>query len=110
MDRRSSLQSPEKNHIADKEWAKNPVKLFANMFELTEALCHNYWYVLSSLSTGKTPPWAPTFSRRLRRTKISSQIANIVLVYRKPAETEMWDSDDSDIPYTDAEDVPGAQL
>ncbi|KAG7292711.1 hypothetical protein NEMBOFW57_002749 [Staphylotrichum longicolle] len=71
LDRRSAMRSPEKSHIADREWAEDPVKLFANMYELTEALCHNYW---------------------------------------KPAETEMWASDDSDVPYTDGDDVPGALL
>ncbi|KAK4151502.1 hypothetical protein C8A00DRAFT_45313 [Chaetomidium leptoderma] len=71
LDRLSARRWPEKNHMAAKSWAEEPVKLFANMYELTEAICHNYW---------------------------------------KPAETEMWASDDSDVPYTDAGDLPGARL
>jgi hypothetical protein len=43
----------------------------------------------------------------MERTRV--QLANTSL-YRKTAETEMWASDDSDVPYTDGEDVPGAGL
>ncbi|KAK4105944.1 hypothetical protein N658DRAFT_504001 [Parathielavia hyrcaniae] len=71
MDRLSARQFPQKRHLTTMEWAQHLVKLFANMYELTEAICHNYW---------------------------------------KTAETEMWPSDDSDVPYTDGEDVPGARL
>ena len=73
MDRRSSLRSPEKRHMADKEWSEDPVKLMANMYELTEALCHNYWYVLFGFnltpSAWKTAPWPHTFPRRPCREK-----------------------------------------
>ncbi len=62
--------SPYQNHISTKEWADEPISLFATMFELTDTICHNYW---------------------------------------KPAESEMWDSDDSDVPYTDGRDLPYAR-
>ncbi|KAL2016913.1 hypothetical protein VTK56DRAFT_2874 [Thermocarpiscus australiensis] len=54
-------------HIADQDWSKNPRELFARMYELTEAICYNYF---------------------------------------KTAETEMWDSEDSDDPHTNEDDVP----
>ncbi|KAK4234061.1 hypothetical protein C8A03DRAFT_47519 [Achaetomium macrosporum] len=59
----------ERNHICTKYWAADPVELFGRMYELTEALVHNYW---------------------------------------KPT-TDEWDSDDSDVPYTDAADLPGSE-
>ncbi|KAK4044425.1 hypothetical protein C8A01DRAFT_31477 [Parachaetomium inaequale] len=65
LDRLSARRNPEKNHISTREYARDPVKLFANMYELTDAICHNHW---------------------------------------KP-ETDQWDSDDSDIPYTNEEDL-----
>lgn len=45
MDRLAARQSPQRNHIAGREWSREPVKLFATMYELTEAVCHNYWCV-----------------------------------------------------------------
>ncbi|AEO66198.1 uncharacterized protein THITE_2048054 [Thermothielavioides terrestris NRRL 8126] len=44
LDRVKAASSPdEKNTISSKAWAANPITLFANMYELTDALCHNYW-------------------------------------------------------------------
>lgn len=58
------MRSPEEEHIADRGWSEDPVKLFANMYELTEALCHNYWYVLlSPLAWSLRRPLRPLHSR-----------------------------------------------
>jgi hypothetical protein len=46
MDRLAARQSPQGTHIAAREWAREPVKLFATMYELTETVCRNYWCVL----------------------------------------------------------------
>ena len=43
LDRLSARQDPERNHISTREYAREPVKLFANMYELTDAICHNHW-------------------------------------------------------------------
>ncbi|KAL2137025.1 hypothetical protein VTI74DRAFT_10501 [Chaetomium olivicolor] len=68
LDRVAARREPQPYQMANKEWSHDPVMLAANMYELTDAICHNFW---------------------------------------KPAETELWDSDDSDVPYTDARDIPG---
>ncbi|KAJ4296174.1 hypothetical protein N0V88_004878 [Collariella sp. IMI 366227] len=68
LDRIAERKEPQHYYIANKAWARDPVKLFGNMFELTDTLCYNWW---------------------------------------KTAETELWASDDSDVPFTNAEDVPG---
>ncbi|EAQ92899.1 predicted protein [Chaetomium globosum CBS 148.51] len=66
-DRLSTRQNPDdSDHLATKGFAAVPAMLIANMYELTDALCHNYW---------------------------------------KPASDE-WDSDDSDVPYVDEDDLP----
>lgn len=35
-------------HISDKGWAHVPETLFANMYELTDAICYNYWCVVAN--------------------------------------------------------------
>ena len=44
-DRLSAREEPERsrNHISTREFAREPVKLIANMYELTDAICHNHW-------------------------------------------------------------------
>lgn len=84
------MRSPEKSHIADREWAEDPVKLFANMYELTEALCHNYWCVLLSPLARKTTSSPPPFSLRpLHRSspkteRTQTQIADTICVLGSP--------------------------
>ncbi|KAH6854155.1 hypothetical protein B0I37DRAFT_441193 [Chaetomium sp. MPI-CAGE-AT-0009] len=65
-DRLSTRENPNRNHISTRAYAADPATLIANVYELTDAICHNYW---------------------------------------KTAETEQWDSEDSDIPYTDEQDL-----
>jgi hypothetical protein len=55
MDRLAARQSPQGNYIAAREWSREPVKLFATMYELTETVCHNYWCVFLSIF------WFPPF-------------------------------------------------
>ncbi len=38
---------PEKYHVSTTIWAMDRGTLYGNMYELTETLCHNFWYVLS---------------------------------------------------------------
>ncbi|KAK3300770.1 uncharacterized protein B0H64DRAFT_414574 [Chaetomium fimeti] len=65
-DRLASRQRPRGNYLSTRAYAADPATLIANMYELTDAICHNYW---------------------------------------KTAETDQWDPYDSDIPFTDADDI-----
>ncbi|KAK4128998.1 hypothetical protein N657DRAFT_629991 [Parathielavia appendiculata] len=42
LNRNGCRQSPQKMHLRTREWGQDPVKLFANMYELNEAICHNF--------------------------------------------------------------------
>lgn len=41
LDRVSARNQPWKNHITTRHWARDPVKLFAIMYDLTNTICHN---------------------------------------------------------------------
>ncbi len=41
LDRVSARRHPEKNHMTTREWAGDPVKLFAIMYDVTDTVCHN---------------------------------------------------------------------
>ncbi|KAK3902589.1 hypothetical protein C8A05DRAFT_15366 [Staphylotrichum tortipilum] len=41
LDRLSARNNPEKNHIATRQWARDPVKLVAIMYDLTNTICHD---------------------------------------------------------------------
>ena len=38
-------ENPNTHHIASEGWSHDPDMLLANMYELTESICYNYWCV-----------------------------------------------------------------
>ncbi len=56
-DRLDAIAHPDKFHVSNRIWAYNRIALYGNMYELTEALCHNYWYVLRRSCLSGTRSW-----------------------------------------------------
>lgn len=44
LDRFANRVDPTTNTISNRWYASNPMRLICIMYELTEAICHNYWY------------------------------------------------------------------
>lgn len=99
-------RGPNKHHIANKAWSRHPTTLYTHMYELTDALCHNWWYVFSSFPflLSSLPPHSRC-DMVIRHHGITDRLL-LIPACRKPAETEMWDSDDSDVPFSHPDDVP----
>ncbi len=93
LDRLAEARAPHRHHIANKEWSRDEDTIYYYMYELTESICHNHWCVFEPRPRIMTVPDL--------MTDRSALCGNT----RKPAETELWDSDDSDVPYSDPHDV-----
>lgn len=46
LDRLAEARAAHRHNIAHKQWSRDENTLYYYMYELTEALCHNYWCVL----------------------------------------------------------------